>query len=519
MSDAFPILTPPPSRTPRINGARIVGVRSGSPFLFHVPAAGARPMQHVADGLPAGLHLDETTGDIAGVLPNEGRHEVKLRAANEFGAVERGLTIVVGERIALTPPMGWNSWNCFGGQVSEEKVRAAARAMVALGLREHGWSYVNIDDGWQGARGGPFNAIQPNAKFADMRGLANEVHSLGLKFGIYSTPWRASFYAHIGSSADDADGAYDWVRAGGHTDVMRYRYPHERSRLEQYHLLASWGRRLTRRRIRRINRELRRFGKFSFVAQDVRQWAEWGVDFLKYDWVPIDLPHVDEVQQALRACERDIVLSLSNNAALSLAPAWAERAELWRTSSDVMDDWRHIERAGFSRDAWAPFQGPGHYNDPDMLVLGEVGWDYPRPTRLTADEQYAHMSLWCLLGAPLLLGCDLEKLDPFTLGLITNDEVLEVNQDPLCRQATSFAGGSVFAKPLQDGSLAVGLFNRGEAEREFAITWSELGLLGAQRLRDLWRQQNLGVFPDHFSATIPPHGVVLLLVTREKKTN
>lgn len=518
MSDMFPILTPPPARTPRINGARVVGVRPGSPFLFHVPVTGARPMQHAAEGLPDGLRLNETTGDITGVLPNEGRHEATLRAANAFGAAERGLAIVAGERIALTPPMGWNSWNCCGGQVSGEKVRAAARAMVALGLREHGWSYVNIDDGWQGARGGPFNAIQPNAKFADMRGLADEVHSLGLKFGIYSTPWRASFYAHIGSSADDADGGYDWLKAGAHTEVGRYAYPQGRSRLEEQAWLSSLGRRLTRNRIRRINRDLRRFGRFSFVAQDVRQWAEWRVDFLKYDWVPIDLPHVEEVRQALRVCGRDIVLSLSNNAALSLTPALAERAELWRTSSDVMDDWGHIERVGFSRDAWAPFQGPGHYNDPDMLAFGQVGWDRPRPTRLTADEQYAHMSLWCLLGAPLLLGCDLEKLDPFTLGLITNDEVLEVNQDPLCRQATSFAGGSVFAKPLQDGSRAVGLFNRGEAEREVAVTWSELDLLGAQRLRDLWRQQDLGIFPDSFSATVPPHGVVLLHVSSARES-
>ncbi len=147
---------------------------------------------------------------------------------------ERTLTIIAGDRIALTPPMGWNSWNCWGGQVSEEKVRAAARAFVSLGLREHGWSYVNIDDGWQGVRGGPFNAIQPNTKFPDMAGLAEEVHSLGLKLGIYSTPWRSSFYGHIGSSADDAQGDTEWMRAGVHTDVHRYRYPQERSRLERY---------------------------------------------------------------------------------------------------------------------------------------------------------------------------------------------------------------------------------------------------------------------------------------------
>ncbi len=386
---------------------------------------------------------------------------------------------------------------------------------MSLGLREHGWSYVNIDDGWQGVRGGPFNAIQPNAKFPDMAGLAKEVHSLGLKLGIYSTPWRSSFYGHIGSSADTADGSTDWIRAGVHTDVHRYLYPQERSRLERYAMLRALGRRRTKRRLRRIDDDLRRFGKFSFVAEDVRQWNAWGVDYLKYDWVPIDLAHVEEMSAALRGCGRDIVYSLSNNASRALAPALAERANAWRTSSDVADVWEHIERVGFGQEAWAPFHGPGHYNDPDMLVLGQVGWDRPRWTRLTADEQYTHMSLWCLLGAPLLLGCDLEKIDAFTLGLITNDEVLAVDQDPLCRQATCVAQagrGCAYAKTSGGWREAVGLFNRGEKPATVRVGWSDLQRRGAHRVRDLWRQQDLGIFDDGYAAEVAPHGVALLKV-------
>ncbi len=220
---------------------------------------------------------------------------------------------------------------------------------------------------------------------------------------------------------------------------------------------------------------------FPSWPNDVRQWDAWGIDYLKYDWVPIDLAHVEEMSAALRGCGRDIVYSLSNNAPLALAPALAERANAWRTSSDVADDWGHIERVGFGQEAWAPFHGPGHYNDPDMLVIGQVGWDRPRWTRLTADEQYTHMSLWCLLGAPLLLGCDLEKMDAFTLGLITNDEVLAIDQDPLCQQATRVAGagrGVVYAKALEDGASAVGLFNRGEKPATVRVGWSDLGRRG-----------------------------------------
>ncbi len=513
---AFPILTPPPSPAPRINGARVFGVRPGAPFLFQIAASGARPMGFSAADLPSGLELDRDTGRITGRLEQIGKHSVLLQARNSHGTAERALTIVCGPQIALTPPMGWNSWNCWGGQVSEEKVRAAAQALVRHRLHEHGWSYVNIDDGWQGRRGGPFHAIQPNAKFSDMAGLAEEVHGLGLKLGIYSTPWRTSFYAHIGSSADHADGSVDWMNAGEHTEVDRFAYKTLTSALDSYPWLASLARRSKRKRQRAIDRGLRRFGAHSFVAQDVQQWAAWGIDYLKYDWVPIDLPHVEEMQQALAGAGRDIVLSLANNAPLRLAPALAERANAWRVSTDVMDDWRHIDRVGFGQDAWAPFSGPGHYNDPDMLVLGQVGWDEPTwPSRLTADEQYTHMSLWCLLAAPLLLGCDLEKLDAFTLGLITNDEVLEVDQDPLCRQATRVAGdgaGAVYAKPLADGAWAVGLFNRGETARAVRFGFAEIGLAAPCAVRDLWRQQDLGIFPDSFKATVAPHGVVLVRV-------
>ncbi len=456
--------------------------------------------------------MDPQTGRITGTLAHAGRHLVRLRARNRLGATERDFTIVAGVEIALTPPLGWNSWNCWGLKVSAEKVRAAARSMVATGLRDHGWSFVNIDDGWQGDRGGPFQAIQGNSKFADLGALANEVHDLGLKIGIYSTPWRISSGRYLGSTADRADGG---IETPALRKNFQYQVPEFRSRLDDFSWLqplAAWSRNRTRKK---FQKQLHTFGRHSFVRQDVRQWAAWGIDYLKYDWVPIDLPHVEEMSHALRGADRDIVYSVSNNAKRKLAPELAKCANSWRTTVDIEDTWASVSDLGFSRDRWAPFNGPGHYNDPDMLVLGETRWHPERGSRLTSDEQYSHMSLWCLLSGPLILGCDLEKLDPFTLGLLTNDEVLAVNQDALCCQATQVShsgAGDVYAKLMEDGSWAVGLFNRGDNPAKVALRWSDLGLTNRQTVRDLWRQKDLGVLEDRFEAVVARDGVVLLRV-------
>ena len=513
------ILTPPAPPAPRINGASVFGVRPGAPFLFQIAATGERPIEYSASELPAGLTLDSKTGRITGRIAEEGRHVVTLGAVNSHGSAERPLRIVVGERIALTPPMGWNIWNIWAGTVTQEKVRKAADAIVATGLRDHGWTYVNIDDGWQGTRGGEFNAIMPNRNFPDLGKLAAEVHARGLKLGIYSSPGRTTFLGHIGSSADFEDGSTDWLRAGTHTSEFKFKYPKWESWMQRYSWLQPLNERAKDKSRGRISKKLRTFGRFSFVRQDARQWTAWGVDYLKYDWVPIDVAHTSEMSRELRASGRDIVFTITNNARFNDAGELAQLANAWRTSGDVKDEWDDLSEIGFSRDRWAPFSAPGSYNDPDMLLVGQVGWGKPRPTRLTPNEQYTQISLWCLLAAPLLLGCDLEKLDPFTLSLLTNDEVLAVNQDALCKQATRVVksgSGEVFAKVLEDGSSAIGLFNRGDSERKVRVSWSDMGIGGAQRVRDLWRQQDLGAFPDGFEASVPRHGVVLLKVAPER---
>jgi len=489
------ILTPPPPDKPQINGAKVFGVRPGHPFLFTVAATGKRPMTFSATGLPQGLTLDETSGRITGSVAQTGDFNVVLKARNDLGTAERSLKIVVGPNICLTPPMGWNSWNCWACAVDDQKVRAAADAFVNSGLINHGWTYINIDDCWEvqpdskdpilgGEARDKNGMINPNKKFPDMKGLSDYVHNNGLKLGIYSSPGP--------------------LTCGGYTAS----YQHEQ--------------------------------------QDADRYAGWGIDYLKYDWCSYDRiapkPSLDDLKKpyrvmraALDKLDRDIVFSLCQ---YGMGNVWEWGGEVggncWRTTGDISDSWGSMSTIGFSQAGHEQYAKPGNWNDPDMLVVGLVGWGPSlHPSRLTPVEQYTHISLWCLLSAPLLIGCDLSKIDDFTMNLLTNDEVLAVDQDPLGKQARQISKGNgkeVWAKPLEDGSTAVGLFFVGEdaADPVKSFPWedkvsetvsvyaSDVGIGGKFVVRDLWRQRDVGTFESSYSAVIPYHGVALIKLTPVK---
>jgi alpha-galactosidase len=476
------ILTPKASPAPRINSAKVFGVRPGAPFLFTVAATGDRPMTFTAKGLPKGLQLDQQTGRITGSLQEKGEHPVTLHARNKLGAAEQKFKIVCGPQIGLTPALGWNSWNCFASAVTADKVKAAADAMVASGLIQHGWTYINIDDYWQVHRNSKDPTLQgpqrdaagniiPNPRFPDMKGLADYVHARGLKIGLYSSPGP-------------------WTCGG---------------------CVGSW----------------------QHEEQDAQAYADWGFDYLKYDWCSYgevvrgdnSLPALQKPYRVMRAAfdkvNRDILFSFCQ---YGMGNVWEWGAEIggnsWRTTGDIVDTWGSMARIGFSQAGHEKYAGPGHFNDPDMLVVGKVGWGPSlHPTRLTPNEQYTHISLWCLLASPLLIGCDMTQLDDFTLSLLTNDEVLEVNQDPLGRQAARVAKNGdleIWAKDMEDGSKAVGLFNRGYSETSITANWSDLGLSGKQQVRDLWRQKDLGDFTGSFAASVPRHGVLLVRIRPAK---
>jgi len=366
-------------------------------------------------------------------------------------------------QLAATPPMGWNSWNHFAGKVTDADVRAAADAMVSSGMRDAGYVYVNVDDTWQGERDAQ-GRIHANSRFPDMKGLADYVHAKGLKFGIYSSPGPKTCAGFEGS------------------------YGHE--------------------------------------EQDAQTYAEWGVDFLKYDLcglrtiMGIYEPEPDwkkasaiqreayvKMHKALLKAGRPVVYSICQYGSDSVWE-WAAEAggNLWRTTDDISDSFRSMALIGFSQTGLERFAGPGHWNDPDMLEIGNGG--------MNADEYRTQMSLWAILAAPLLAGNDLSKMDDTTQSILMNREVIAVDQDKLGAQGTRVGPLQVWMKPLEDGSKAVALFNfvTDDVPQPITLRFKDIGFAGSVRARDLWAHKDMGVLRDSYTVTPPKGGVVMLRI-------
>jgi len=271
-----------------------------------------------------------------------------------------------------------------------------------------------------------------------------------------------------------------------------------------------------------------KIGKQVFEKADARQWAEWGFDYLKYDWHPNDVKSTQRMHAALRASGRDILLSLSNTVPVHHLHEIRKYANSWRTTGDLKDYpaagplWSHgnTSRSGFLgvkdvlrfHSLFADFQGPGHFNDADMLLLGRIGWGQPKPTPLSRQQQLSHFVMWCLFASPLMLGCDLTRLDPYTLSLLTHEGLLDIHQDSLGLQAQrlgSIGSPEAWIKPLEDGSLACGLFNLRPGARELKLEVAELGFKKAPRAWDVLARRELGR-PQKITRRLPGHGVALL---------
>ena len=363
--------------------------------------------------------------------------------------------------LAATPPMGWNSWNHFAEKVNDADVRAAADALVSTGMRDAGYIYVNIDDTWQGQRDAQ-GVLHANSKFPDMKALADYVHSKGLKLGIYSSPGPKTCAGYAGS------------------------YGHE--------------------------------------AQDAKMYAEWGMDYLKYDMCSfgdvikqqaggnrqkafeIQKAAYKKMHDALAATGRPIVFSLCQYGWNNVWE-WGTQVggNLWRTTGDINDHYSRMAEIGFAQAGLARFAGPGHWNDPDMLEIGNGG--------MTQDEYRTHMTLWVILAAPLLAGNDLSKMTPQTLALLTNKEVIAVDQDHLGRQGDRvWAQGpsEIWTKPLSGGAKAIALFNRAESAEPITLNLKDAGVSDNAKLRDLWQGKEVQAANGKYTVLIPRHGAVLL---------
>ena len=477
------ILTPKTSAVPRINGATVLGVRPGHPILFKVPVTGAQPLKVEVEKVGrveklSGLNFNPATRILSGKIDEPGEYKLVFRASNAEGQAERDFTIKVGETISLTPAMGWNSWNCFASGVTAEKVKAAADALVASGLSDHGWQYVNIDDYWEnnekkgqedvtlrGPARFPDGTIATNRRFPDMKGLADYVHAKGLKIGLYSSPGPTT--------------------CGGCT------------------------------------------GSWQHEEQDAKTYADWGFDFLKYDWCSYGSVAMGSglrramypylvMGRALRMQNRDILFSLCQYGMENVS-AWGFEVggSSWRTTGDVFDSWKSISDSIERQKQLWYYSKPGAWNDPDMLCVGKMKWNQFAGSRLAPNEQYTHISLWALVASPLMIGCDMTDLDDFTFSLLSNDEVIEIDQDPLGKGAACIfedkvAEYEIWARPLADGSVAVGLYNKSVKEQVIPFDLEKTGLLCKWKVRDVWRQEDVGVFLGKYESSVPGHATELL---------
>jgi len=498
------MLTPAEKDEPRINGADIWGVRPGHPVIFRVATSGVRPIRFSAKGLPAGVTLD-MNGVLRGVAPKTpGNYDIEVTAENAKGRATRTIRLAVGDVIALTPPMGWNSWNTLCHRLTADSAKAAAKAMNDSGLADHGWAYVNLDDWWEmnnsklasvddrkkffggreDVRGPARDAsgkILPNRSFPDMRDLTDYIHSFGLKAGLYSSPGPRTCGQCEGS------------------------YRHE--------------------------------------LQDAESWAEWGFDYIKYDWCSYGEVFKDEtgrkhtepglfedlsiresyvkpyrvMGECLRKLNRDIVYSFCQYG-MAHVEAWGDKVggHCWRSWGDLKDTWPWMELALEGRikaEHWK-YNRPGWWADPDMMIVGQqYSFGSDHQTFLTPNEQYTHVSLWAMVGSPLLIGCDLTTMDAFTKSLLVNDEVIAVSQDRLGKTARRIRhtdAESVWTRPLVKGFTAVALVNRYPFAREIKVSFDELGFGGECWVKDLWTQKCEGKHSGFYVANVPPHATKLV---------
>jgi len=372
------------------------------------------------------------------------------------------------QNFAPTPPMGWSTWNHFHHDISDALIRAQADAMVASGMRDAGYVYVNIDGGWEGYRDEQ-GVLHPNANFPDMKALGDYLHSKGLKFGMYTGPGPRT--------------------CGGAP--------------------ASYG----------------------YEAQDAKMFASWGVDFLKYDLCSFreimkkesggDVEKSDAMMKAAYEMMREDLAATGRPILFSLCQygwghvwTWGPEvgASMWRTSGDISDTYDRMALNGFGEAGLAKYAGQGHWNDPDFLEVGNPG--------MTEDEQKTHFSLWTMLAAPLIAGNDLTAMTPETKSILLNRDVIAVDQDPLGQQGERVSKEGpleVWAKPLQGGAMAVALFNRTTGATRMTLRLKDVGWKGRAEARDLWAHADAGVVDGEAMMTVPGHGVVMLELTREKR--
>jgi hypothetical protein len=513
-----------PDARPQFNGARIVGVRPGTPLVYSLAVSGRRPVSFSANDLPDGLKLDPETGTVTGSLSRAGNYEFKAIAKNSDGEAKAEIRILCGDTLALTPPMGWNSYDAFGDSVTEAETIANAKWLKSH-LQPFGWDTVVVDFRWYDRKADGVRVQNPEGVTIDSFGrcipavdrfpsainsagfapLADRLHAMGLKFGIH-------IMRGISRKAVDQDlpiamskfTAAQAVRPEG--DINR---------------TCVWNRDM-------FGVDATTDAGKAWYASIAQQYADWGVDYIKCDDIAnlqrgkiYDAEEIEALSAALKKSGRSIVLSLSPGATpVNDGPHVARFANLWRISPDFWDKWNSLDRNFNLFASWAPEIGPGHWPDGDMIPFGHIcvrNCDVrpDRWTRFTRDEQLTLLSLWALNSSPLMLGMNLPDNDKWTTAILSNPEMVAVDQDPLgCaakRRYIPLINVSTWTKVLTNGSSAVGIFDRSSMPVTVDIVWRDLGFPSKPQVRDLWLRRDLGR-QEAFKIRLNAHGCSLLLV-------
>lgn len=462
---------------PRVNPPYVVGNYPGTEFIFAIPTSGERPMTWTVEGLPEGLTLNEKTGIIRGIVNEAGDYRVKITAKNARGSQSGELQIRIGKELALTPVMGWNSWNTFGQHLTEALIIETAEAMIANGMRDLGYNYINIDDLWQlKERGADGHIVIDSAKFPrGIKYVADYLHERGFRLGIYSD---ASKYTCAGVC-----------------------------------------------------------GSIGYEEVDARDFAEWGVDLLKYDYcgAPASrdtaIVRYRKMGEALRATDRSIIYSICEWGRRQ-PWEWAREAggHYWRTTEDIRDAW-DLRESGTGlygimdiidvNGELADYAGPGFWNDPDMLVVGIFGNSSSINSGkvqygCTLKEYRTHMSMWCMMAAPLLSGNDVRNMPDSVLNILTNPEIIAINQDQLGIQGKMVkkeGDCEIWIKPLYKGEVALAVMNRGEQAEKVEVPLQLAGFVNKALVRDVWLHRDLGEY-ESLKLDLEPHVTVVLRLTQ-----
>ena len=447
---------------PIINNAAVFGASPKKPILIRICASGSRPMSYRAENLPEGLSLSNEI--ITGAVDAEGEYEIKLVCENELGKTEKNITLEIGEgKVQLTPLMGFTSWNAFGYEVTQADMERIAARMAELGLTEYGYNFVNIDSGWQGPYGGKYDAIQPNEKFPDMKGFCDRMHALGYRCGIYSTPMLYAF----GTSM-----SYRPLPLGCTQGEPDDRFGEEHGGI----------------------------GLIRKEKNNALQWAEWGFDYLKYDWRPCDPYNAELMRCELAATDRDFGFCVSVKARPEYHKYWEKYCQSYRCNPDSMGNWDNLMTIYRTYFDFIDYINKGHYFDLDMLDLGrctlfeKLGFTEEKNFGYTEDEELVVYSMRAFLSSPIQISCTLEEVSDFEMSMYCNDEIIAINQDtafsaaiPVVMLEDGKKTVHVFKKKLSGGDTAYAVFNLGESEEKVKIY-----LDCESKIRDVWAKKDLG---------------------------